>query len=228
MPGAKNQKKTQRRPVTRERVIDVAIQLTDKEGVGALTMRRLAQELGVEAMSLYYHVSNKDEILDAMVDWVFSQIEAPSPGDDWKPALRARTISAREVLLEHRWAITLMESRPNPGPATMTHHDSVLGTLRKGGFSLPMAAHAFSVIDGYLYGFVMQEEALPFETPEELAQIAAGILEAIPAEKYPHFREMIVDHALQPGYSYVYEFEFGLDLILDGLERAAENESSAD
>ena len=182
-------------------------------------MRKIAEQLGVEAMSLYYHVKNKEAILDELIDFLFGEIELPPADLPWKEALRLRSISAREVLVKHRWAISVMDSTRIPGPNTLKHHNAVLGAMRDDGVSLEMTAHAYSVIDGYIYGFVMQEQAIPFETPEELAAVAAGMLETIPREQFPHFVEMVVDHALQPGYSYQEEFEYGLDLILDGIER---------
>lgn len=201
-------------------MIAAALELADEVGAGSLTMRKLAEKLGVEAMSLYYHVANKNEILDAILDAIFNEIELPNPEDNWKPAMRKRAISAREVLLRHKWAVSLMDSRPNPGMATMTHHNAVLGTLRTNGFSLELAAHAFSAIDAYIYGFVMQEEALPFETEEEAKAVAEGMMAQFPINDFPYLGEMIVDYALKAGYSYNDEFEFGLDLILDGLERS--------
>jgi AcrR family transcriptional regulator len=206
-------------PLSRERVLRGAITLADKGGIETLTMRKLAQELEVEAMSLYHHVANKDDILDGMVDVVFSEIELSSNGVDWKTAMRERAISAREVLSRHPWAIGLLESRAKPGPGTFRHHDSVIGSLREAGFSVEMAAHAFSVLDSYIYGFALQELNLPFDTSKDLEELAGTILRQMPADEYPHFTEMIVEHALKSGYDYADEFEFGLDLILDGLER---------
>jgi hypothetical protein len=165
-------------------------------------------------------VANKSDILDGLVDVVFSEIELPEGDSDWKPALRSRAISAREALRRHPWATGLMDSRSTPGPATLRHHDAVLGILRHAGFSIDMAAHAFSVLDSYIYGFALQESSLPFETSEELAEVAGAIMANLPVDEYPHFTEMAVEHALQPGYDYADEFEFGLDLILDGIERA--------
>jgi AcrR family transcriptional regulator len=208
-----------RRPLTRQRVLGVALALADRGGVGALSMRKLADELGVEAMSLYHHVANKDDILDGIVDLVFAEIEVPSPAGDWRTAMRERAISARDVLLRHRWAFGLMESRSTPGPATLRHHDAVLGALRNAGFSVALAAQAFSVLDSYIYGFVLQEANLPFHTSEELAAVADVILESIPAGEYPHLSELIVEHTLQPGYAYENEYLVGLDLILDALDR---------
>ena len=182
-------------------------------------MRKLADRLGVEAMSLYHHVSNKDDMLDGMVDLVVEEIELPKPGDEWRAAMRARAVSAHDVFSRHEWAASLMESRTNPGPATLRYYDAVLGCLRRGGFSMALAAHAFSALDAYIYGFGMQEISLPFDGEEEVKEVAEALLEGFPVDLYPNLYEMIVDHALQPGYNYAAEFEFGLDLILDGFER---------
>jgi AcrR family transcriptional regulator len=206
-------------PLTKQRVLGAAVALADRGGVRSLSMRKLAHELGVEAMSLYHHVANKDAILDGIVDVVFSEIDLPSGETDWKAAMRQRAISAREALLRHPWATGLMESRSTPGPATLRHHDAVLGILRNAGFSVELAAHAFSALDSYVYGFALQEASLPFETSEELAAVADTILGHLPADEYPHLTEMTVEHVLQPGYDYGNEYLFGLDLILDGLER---------
>ncbi len=208
-----------RTPLNRERVLRAAISVADLGGIESLTMRKLGQELGVEAMSLYNHVANKDDVLDGIVDLVFSEIAVPSNQADWKAAMRQRAISAREVLLRHPWATRLMQSRTKPGPATLRHHDSVLGSLREAGFTLDMAAHAYSVMDSYIYGFALQQMNLPLDTLENAAGVAQDILRQLPADKYPHLAEMIIEHAMRPGYAYADEFEFGLDLILDGLDR---------
>ena len=209
-----------RLPLTRERVLAAAVALADRGGIESLSMRKLAQELGVEAMSLYHHVANKDDILDGLVDVVFGEIDLPTGEDGWKAAMRRRAISAREALRRHPWATGMMESRPTPGAANLRHHDAVLGVLRGAGFSLELAAHAYSLLDSYIYGFALQEASLPFHTPEEAAQVAQAIMAEFPASEYPHLTEIAVDHVLQPGYDYGNEYLFGLDLILDGLERA--------
>jgi AcrR family transcriptional regulator len=186
-------------------------------------MRKLGQKLGVEAMSLYNHYQNKVDMLDGMIDVVFGEIELPANGVDWRTAMRKRAISARQVLLRHPWAIGLMESRATPGPATLRHHDSVLGSLRTAGFSVDMAAHAYSILDGYIYGFTLTELTLPFSNTEGAAgaaEVAGNILEGFQPDEYPHLAEMAVDRAMKPGYSYGDEFEYGLDLILEGIERA--------
>ena len=199
-------------------MVHAALYLADTGGIESLTMRRLGQELQVEAMSLYNHVADKDDVLDGMVDLVFSEIEVPFEPADWKVALRLRAISARDALLRHPWATAIMQSRSRPGPATLRHHDSVIGILRDAGFSIDMAAHAFSVMDGFICGFALQQVNLPSHTSEESGQLAERILRELPAETYPHLAEMIVEHAMQPGYDYAKEFEFGLDLILNGLD----------
>jgi AcrR family transcriptional regulator len=207
-------------PLSRERVLRTAVTLADERGLRSLTMRGLGQAVGVEAMSLYNHVASKDDLLDGMVDFVFGEIQLPTPGDDWKTAMRQRAISAREALSRHPWAIGLMESRTAPGPATLRHHDAVLGCLRNGGFSVALAAHAFSALDSYIYGFTLQETNLPFDTAEETEELARTILQQLPADQYPYLTELTLEHVLQPGYDYGDEFEYGLDLILDGLDRA--------
>jgi AcrR family transcriptional regulator len=207
-----------RAPLSRERVLRAALVLADEGGIESLTMRRLGQALQVEAMSLYNHIAGKDDILDGIVDLVFSEIVVPSDIAGWKTAMRQRAISARDALTRHPWATSLMQSRTKPGPATLRHHDAVIGSLREAGFTIDMAAHAFSVMDGYIYGFALQQVNLPSHTSEESAALADSILRELPAEKYPHLAEMIVEHALKPGYDYADEFAFGLDLILDGLE----------
>jgi AcrR family transcriptional regulator len=208
-----------RTPLSRERVLRAAFERTDAEGVEALSMRKLAQELGVEAMSLYRHVRNKGDIVDGMVDLVFAEIGLPAMDGDWKAAMRQRAISVREVLARHPWAIGLMESRSTPGPATLQHHDAVLACLRNQGFSIALAAHAYSVLDSYIYGFALQQASLPFQTSEEAVEVAGSIRRQFPVDAYPHLMEIAVKHVLLPGYDYANEFIFGLDLILDGLER---------
>ncbi|MEV4303505.1 TetR/AcrR family transcriptional regulator [Nonomuraea sp. NPDC049624] len=206
-------------PLSRVLVLEAAIRVADRGGAEAITMRRVAQELGVEAMSLYHHVPNKDAILDGVVDMVFAAIELPGAGcDDWRDAIRTRAVSARTVLSRHSWALGLMDSRRDPGPATLRHHDAVLGVLREAGFTLPMAAHAVSLIDSYVSGFVLQEANLPMATPDDVEDVAGDILRQLPEKELPYLAEMIRDHALRPGYDHTSEFGYGLDLILDALE----------
>ena len=207
-----------RTPLSRERVLRAALVLADTGGIEALTMRRLGEELGVEAMSLYNHVADKGDILDGVTDLVFSEIAVPSGRADWKAAMRLRAISAREALVRHPWAAALMQSRTKPGPANLRHHDSVIGTLRQAGFTIHLAAHAFSVMDSYIYGFAQQQHNLTYTTSKAAAAVAERLLGQMPADEYPHLAEMMTEHAMKPGYDYGEEFEFGLDLILDGLD----------
>ena len=210
-------------PLSRERVLRGAVAIADAAGIGSLTMRSLAQELGVKPMALYYHVANKDEILDGIVDLVFSEIELPSADGDWRSEIVRRANSARRVLRRHPWAIGLMESRKTPGPATLQHHDATIGTLRAAGFSVEMTAHAYALLDSYVYGFAVQEAALPFDGKDNVADVAEPIMQQFPVGEYPHLVEMATEHILQPGYDFGNEFEFGLNVILDALTRSVPN-----
>jgi AcrR family transcriptional regulator len=208
-------------PLSTERVLQAAVTFADEHGIASLSMRKLGEVLGVEAMSLYNHVANKDQLLDGMVDLVFAEIDLPAGEGGWKAAMRERAESARQALRRHPWAIALMSTRTSPGPATLRHHDAVIGSLRAGGFSVEMTAHAFSAIDSYIYGFALQEATLPLgDTEEETAEVAKMMLTQVPADQFPHLTEFTVEHVLRAGYHYGDEFAFGLDLILDGLGRA--------
>lgn len=206
-------------PLNQGRVLRAALTLADRGGLEALSMRNLGQALGVEAMSLYNHVAGKEDVLDGLVDIVFGEIEFRCEGADWKTAMRQRAISAREALGRHRWAIGLMESRTRPGPANLQHHDSVLRCLREAGFSLELAGHAYSALDSYVYGFALQQISLPFDTGEQAAEVADTIMRGFPGARYRYLAEFATEHVMKPGYSYAAEFEFGLDLLLDGLHR---------
>ena len=205
--------------LTRDRVLRGAMAVADSAGLSGLTMRSLADELGVKPMAVYHHVANKDEILDGIVDLVFGEIDLPSTEGEWCAELRRRGRSARSVLRRHPWATPLMESRRNPGPATLRHHDAVIATLRASGFSITLTAHAYALLDGHLYGTALQEAGLPNDSPEALPEMAAAFLAHFPTETYPHLAELTTKHVLAPGYDFGNEFDFGLDLILDGLER---------
>lgn len=210
----------ERSPLSRERVLRGAIAIADEKGLAALTMRSLAQELGAKPMSLYHYVANKDEMLDGVVDLVFSEIELPSSAGDWRAELRRRADSARQALQRHPWATALMESRTTPGPATLRHHDAILGTLRAAGFSVKVAAHAYALLDAYVYGSALQEAALPFSGPDTVAGVAEPIVQLFAEGEYPHLMEMATEHVLKPGYDFGDEFEFGLNMILDALAAA--------
>ena len=190
--------------------------LADRDGLGALTMRRLGAELGVEAMSLYKHVANKEEILDGIVEVVVGEIEIPGESAAWKEAMRRRAISTREILSRHSWAIGLLEARGAKGPSALRYLNAVLGNLRSAGFSIENAVHAFWVLDCFVYGHVIQESSLPIGSSEEVTEATGSIVEQITTEEYPHLLE-IGEHALKSEYSVDIEFEYGLDLILDAL-----------
>jgi AcrR family transcriptional regulator len=205
--------------LSRDLILQTAAKIADRDGIQALTMRKLAQELSVEAMSIYHHVAHKNDLRDGMINLVFTEIELPPREVDWKSALRTRAVSAHAVLIRHPWAIGLLESGTVPGPATLQHHNAVLGCLREGGFSLPATAHAYSVLDGYIYGFALTEINLPFKNADDAVDIAAIMMAQMANNPYPYLAEMTTQHVLQPGYAYADEFEIGLELILDGLER---------
>jgi len=215
---------TERRvPLTRDRVLRAAMALADAGGIETLTMRTLGKELGVGPMALYRHVANKDDIVDGIVDLVFGEISVPSTDADWRTAMRERAISVREALTRHPWATGLMESRLNPGPANLRHHDAVIGNLRAAGFDMAMAAHAYSLLDSYIYGFAQTQMNLPFESTSDIAEVAQTMLQPFPLNAYPNLAAFITEHAMQPGYDYGDEFEYGLDLILDGLSRRTQS-----
>jgi AcrR family transcriptional regulator len=207
-------------PLTKERVLEAALQLADRGGLEALSMRKLGQALGVEAMALYYHFVNKERVLDGIVDLVFGEIEVPVAGAEWREAMRSRGISLRDALMRHRWAIGLMESRTNPGPANLRHHDAVIGCLRSAGFDMAMAAHAYSALDAYIYGFALTKMNLPFEDTADIVEMSETMLAPFPLGEYPNLADFITEHAMKPGYDFADEFEYGLDILLDGLERA--------
>lgn len=203
--------------LTRAGIVAAAVGVADAEGVAALSMRSVGKRLGVEAMSLYHHVANKEDLLDGMVDAVFAEFHAPEVGGAWREEMRARHHSARAVLKKHPWAVGLMDSRRNAGFETLRHHDAVLGCLREAGFSLALTGHAFAVLDAHLYGFLVQELSLAFDGEQDLAELGEQILTALPEGQLPYFREFTLEHALQPGYDFGDEFEVGLELLLDGL-----------
>ena len=209
-----------RLPLSRERVVQAAIQQADAAGLEAVTMRHVATALNVAPMALYRHISNRDDLIDAMIDVVFSEIVLPLGGTGWKPAMRERALSLRDVLARHRWAIGLMESRRRPGPLNLRHHDAVIGKLRSAGFDVAMVAHAYSLLDGYIYGFALTRMNMPIGTRAEFDAMAQDMFEPFPANEYPNLAEFVTDHVLKPGYDFAAEFEYGLDLILDGLEQA--------
>jgi AcrR family transcriptional regulator len=215
-----------RPPLSRELVLRTALAQADATGLDALSMRQLAAVLDVAPMTLYRHVANREDLIDAMIDVVFSEVILPLGGAHWKTAMRERAISLRDVLARHRWAIGLMESRSHPGPANLRHHDAVIGKLRAAGFDIAMVAHAYSLLDGYIYGFALTKMTIPFQTPAEMEAMANVMFEPFPANEYRNLAEFVSDHVMKPGYDYAAEFEYGLDLILDAIESRAAPEQS--
>ncbi|QSB12812.1 TetR/AcrR family transcriptional regulator C-terminal domain-containing protein [Natronosporangium hydrolyticum] len=208
-----------RRPALRhDRIIDAAVRVADRGGLAQVSMRNVGKELNVEAMSLYHHLAGKDALLDGLADWFFTQIALPRPDQPWRPAMTDRAASARAALSKHPWALGLVESRRSPGPALLRHHERVLGCLRQHGFPIPLAAHAFSAIDSYVYGFVLTELNLPFSPGEGAEDFVDQLAEQLPLADYPHLVELITEQVRGREYSYADEFEFGLNLILDSLE----------
>ena len=209
-----------RTPLSRERVLKAAIALADADGIEALTMRRLAHALGVEAMSLYYHVANKDALLLGMLDIVVSEMRLPPTDQPWKPAIRESAICAHAVLVEHPWACRLLVSGTSgPAPSRLRHMDAVLGCLRGGGFSPALTDHGLHALDSHIIGFTMWQLGFPFDTNEELQALADIFLKTLPVDELPHLAEHVRYHLRPPRDDDQSEFDFGLDLILDGLER---------
>lgn len=206
--------------LSRERILQAAVDVADAEGLDALTMRRLGNELGVEAMSLYKHVANKDAILDGIIDHVIAEIEMPTEGPDWKTAMRQRAHSARNVFRRHSWAVGLYETRDNNGPAVLRYLDATIGSLRSAGFSLENAAHAFWVLDCFIYGQVVMESSMTFESSAELTASSDDSLEALASSEHPHLGALAA-HAQKVDFTTSDEFERGLELILDALEHLA-------
>lgn len=205
--------------LSRERVLSAAMAIADSGGLPSLTIRSLAKELGAKPMSVYYHVASKNELLDSLVDIVFEEIELPDPAGDWRDEMRRRAVSARARLKQHRWAIGLLESRTRPGPANLRHHDAVLATLRRAGFSAELTANAYALIDSYVFGFALQEASLPFEG--SVGEVAEPILALMADGEYPALAEMAATYYQRPGYDFADEFDFGLELILAGLAQRA-------
>lgn len=218
MSSIKRPKKPRKRaPLTQERVLRKAVALADKLGIEALSMRRLGQALGVEAMSLYKHVASKEELLAGIVDRVVSEIDAPALRGDWKAAMRSRATSAHAVLMRHPWATMLLVSQANVGPAMLRYVDATIGCLREAGFSFAMADHAWNAIDNHVYGFTLQKLNFPFK-PEEYATAAQGFLPQLPAGEYPYLRGLS-EQIITGQHDGMHDFEFGLELILTGLEK---------
>jgi AcrR family transcriptional regulator len=224
MPRRTGRSAEPRAPLSRERVLQTAIALADQGGIDSLSMRRLAEDLGVEAMSLYYHVANKDAILDGIIDAVAGEIELPSGGTDWKAALRRSAISARDTLLRHRWAVGLWMSHGSVGASRLRYANWMLQTLREAGFSKELTHHAFHILESHILGFTLQHLGFPYKG-EALAGIVSSFLDQLTEAEHPYLIEHVRLH-LEPRRGDDGGFELGLDLILDGLERM--RDASAD
>ena len=209
-----------RQPLSPERIYRAGMTVADSVGLDGLTMRRVGDELGVEAMSLYHHVNNKNELLRGMIDLVLAEIEVPTPGDDWRDAMRRRAASARAVFARHRWAVGLLESHSeDSSPQRLNYYDAILGTLRQAGFDPHMSIRAFALLDIFIYGFLVQESSLNWDDAEGLDEIGTDLLEQM-AGAYPHLTEA-TRFAMRSRYDFAEEFDFGLDLLIDALGRAA-------
>jgi AcrR family transcriptional regulator len=216
--GRRTEEAATQAPVNRALAVQRAVTVADAEGIEAVTMRRLARELGVEAASLYHHVSGKDEILDGLVDLVSAEIELPTGADGWRPPIRQRARNTRTVLRRHPWAVALMASRTTPGPATLRLLEAGIQYFREGGFSVEASAHAISAVDSYVHGFVLQEVNLPFRNESELAAMTGAIMDQFPRTDFPYLFELTIEHVLQSGYNYGNEFDIGLEVTLDGID----------
>ena len=203
--------------LSRDQVLDGAVALADDVGIDALTIRRLATALGTKPMSIYRHVPSKEQIIDGMVERVFAEIERPPADGDWIDALRRRCLSAKAALNRHPWAAPLMEARTSPGPETLGHHDAMVACLRRGGLSWQMVAHAYAMLDAFIFGFSLQEATLPSHAEGEFVAAAEDLVIAMDADAYPHLVAFTAEHVFQPGYDFSDSFEFGLDVILEGV-----------
>ena len=222
----KEQQEQQERrvPLSRERILDAAIALADAEGTEALSMRRLGRAMGVEAMSLYRHVADKGDILDGIIERVLESIELPALDEEWRAAMHRRARSARTVFSRHPWAIGLLESRAsNSSPRRLAYFDTILGVLRRAGFTNQLAMRGFSMLDAYIYGYILQEHSLAFRDDESLQDVGTDLLRQM-ADRYPHLTAVTAD-VLAAGYDHATEFAFGVDLILDGLARLKDGEA---
>jgi AcrR family transcriptional regulator len=211
-------------PLNRERVLEAAVAIADRDGIAALSMRRLGRELGVEAMSLYNHVAGKEDLERGIVEVVLAEIESPRPGRDWKTEIRSTAVSSHDAFVRHRWSCSLLTQGSGVSRVRMEWMEAVLATFRKAGFSPNLTHHAYHAIDSHITGFTLWQVGMPFRTREELVDLAAGFLRRIPADEFPYIVEHAKEHVAPPDATEKPEFEFGLDLILDGLERLRDAE----
>jgi AcrR family transcriptional regulator len=207
-----------RLPLSRSRILQAALELVDGGGIDALTMRKLGQVLGFEAMSLYNHVANKDDVLDGILDLVLDECKPPSPAGDWDTAIRRSAVSVHDALRRHPWAASLLMSPRHARPGRMRYMDSLLGRLREAGFSAETTYSAYHVLDGHIFGFSLWETSHDY-TAEEISKFAETFARAVPAGEYPYLHEHAEQHFREGRHREVSAFELGLDLIVDGLRK---------
>ena len=218
MDGNKKEKAS----LSKEAILRAAVGLADESGLDALTIRQLAHVLGTAPTTIYHHLKSKGEIIDGMVEFVFSEIEVPSEEVEWTDAIRSRCLSTRRALHRHEWAAPLMESRTTPGPLCLRHHDAAIGHLRRGGLSNELVAHAFAILDAFVYGFSIQAAALPGRARDELVKVATEFDNRDIIPDFPHLAGFVTDRVLQRGHGFEVSFEFGLDILIAGIERTAQ------
>jgi AcrR family transcriptional regulator len=207
-----------RLPLSRDRILHAALELADEGGIESLTMRKLGQALGFEAMSLYHHVADKDDVLDGVLDLVLAESEPPLPTGDWHDAIRASAISVHDALRRHPWSSPLLMSPGRIRPARLRYMDLLLGRLREAGFSPETTYHAYHVLDGHIFGFSLWEASHTYSA-EEASNFAATFAQTITADAYPYLHEHAQQHFSEGPHREVSAFEFGLDLIVNGLKK---------
>lgn len=207
-----------RNTLTQDKVLATALELLDDDGLGAFTIRELAARLDVRPMSIYHYTPSKEALLDALVDVVFGEVYVPIPGGEWRTELTRRSVSMREALARHRWALPVMETRTHPGPATLSNHEGVLAVLRTAGFTLEATAHAYAILDAFVYGFSLQEAMLEAAgLPDDSAELAQGM----DLTRYPRVAELAASYTAAETYPFAASFDVGLRVTLDGIERLA-------
>ena len=206
--------------LSRPVLIATGVAIADRDGLEALTIRALANELGSKPMSIYRHVDSKEDLLDGMVDLVIAEMEAADADPDWKAAILRRCRSARAALIRHPWAIPLLESRRNPGPELLRHHEATLAALARGGLSLESMARAYALIDSVVYGFAIQEVNLDVRGREQTSEVSEEVAFELDPGEFPHLMRFAAEHAMRPDYSFGEAFDPGVLMLLDAIERS--------
>lgn len=203
--------------LTTAKIVNQAIALADISGIESVTMRSLAKALSVTPMSLYRYVTNRDNLLDKMIDIVFGEIQLPTIGNNWRTEMHKRAVSTRTVLLTHKWALGLLDSGLQPGMATQKHHNAVIGTLREGGFSIASTTQAMTILDAYIYGFILQELSLPLGDSGNFDEVGESVVEMLDSTEFPYLGELATAHLAQADFNFGDLFEIGLGIVLSGL-----------